>query len=288
MNRTLNYRTLACCFLAGLISTAMAQSAGELRGVIKDADNLQPVPFATIKILQDKQLIGGTQTDENGRYTYKPLVPGTYELMVIESGYLSQPVNKIKVIPNEATYVDVKLTATSLGTITVVAKPIDYTRTGVDKTMFNQISVDAEELNHNASYTRGDIKGVLEAVTSEVVATGDGKVHFRGARDEATGYFVDGVRTLYPGTIPGLAIENLSVFPGGVPAMYGDLTSGAVIVTTRSYFSGIREKNVRLAAKKESEEQAKADKKSKEEEEKRAKEIEKEKEAARSGIQQSH
>jgi hypothetical protein len=40
-----------------------------------------------------------------------------------------------------------------------------------------------------------------------------------------------------------------------VPAMYGDLTSGAVIVTTKSYFSGLREKNIRQQAYREKQEE---------------------------------
>ena len=72
-------------------------------------------------------------------------------------------------------------------------------------------------------------------------------------------------------------IENLTFFSGGVPAMYGDLTSGAVIVTTKSYFSGIRDKNIRVAQVREKIQEEKAQKKAKEDEEKRLKEIEEEK-----------
>jgi len=274
--KNLNYKTVLCAIFAVITFVSSAQSIGEIRGIIKDTD-LQPVPFATVKILQGKSLIGGTQTDIDGRYNYKPLVPGTYELLIMEPGHQTQPVNKIKVIPNEATYVDVKLTVNTLATVTVMAKPVDYTRSGVDKTMFNQVTMDAEELNRSASYSRGDIKGALESVTSDVISTGDGEVHFRGARSDASGYFVDGVRTLNAGIIPGLSIENLSVFPGGVPAMYGDLSSGVVMITTMGYFSGLREKNVRLSAQKEAKEQEKVDKKAKEDEDRRLKEIDEEK-----------
>jgi len=45
--------------------------------------------------------------------------------------------------------------------------------------------------------------------------------------------------------LPSLAIENVTMFTGGVPAMYGDVLGGVVIVTSKSYFSGIREKNMR-------------------------------------------
>lgn len=240
--------------------TALPQSIGELRGTITDSEQ-EPIPYATIRIYQDQQLVGGSQTDLNGRYSYKPLIPGTYELLVSEAGHQTQPVNKVKVIANDPTYVDVILSANILGgTVVVVAPPIDYTRSGVDKTMFNQVSMDALELNRNAGYTRGDIQGTLENMTTDVISTGDGEVHFRGARSDAAGYFVDGVRTLNANTIPGLAIENITIFPGGVPAMYGDISSGVVMITTWSYFSGIREKNVLLAAKKERREKARKEK----------------------------
>lgn len=227
-----------------------AQGYGEIRGYVKNT-LLEPVPFAVVKVLQGTQLIGGAIADENGQYHYKPLVPGNYELLVMDPGHQTQPVNKIKVIPNEATYVDVTLNPNTLETVNVVAKPIDYAPGGVDKTMFTMISIDSKDLNVNAGYTRGDIKGALENLVSDVVRTPDGEVHFRGSRGDASAYFVDGVRCLTMNTIPGLAIENLTVFSGGVPAMYGDVTSGLVIITTKSYFSGIREKNMRLAEMRE-------------------------------------
>jgi len=248
---------------------------GEIRGIIKNKE-LEVVPYATIKILQGNILIGGTQSDIEGRYKYKPLTPGTYEMVVIEPGHQTQPINKIVVIPNEATYVDVKLTPNTLGTVTVTAKAIDYTKSGVDKNMYTFVSLDAKEIKQNASMNPGDIKGILAAVKSDVVEQG-GEIHVRGSRGNATSFYVDGVRTLGANTIPGLAIENVTFFSGGVPAMYGDLTSGAVIVTTKSYFSGIREKNMRNAEYREKQEAKKAEEKAKKDEENRQKEIEEEK-----------
>jgi hypothetical protein len=235
-------------------TASFAQAYGEIRGVITDKQS-EPIPFATIKILQGNQLVGGTQSNEEGRYCYKPLNPGSYEMLVLEAGHQTQPVNKIKVVPNEATYVDVKLTANVLGEVVVTAKAIDYTKTGADKSMYSMVSLDAKELMENASYTRGDIKGALVALSSDVVESTDGEVHFRGSRGDANAFFVDGVRTLGSSSIPGLSIENLTVFSGGVPAMYGDVSSGVVIVTTQSYFSGIRDKNIRIAKSREKSEE---------------------------------
>lgn len=225
-----------------------AQDAyGEIRGTITDNAG-EAVPFAIIKILQGTQLMGGTTSDADGNYKYKPLRTGSYEMLVSDPGHQTQPINKINIIPNEATYVNVKLMQNMLGTITVVADPIDYSRSGVDLSMFILKSVDGEELRKNASFVSGNIKSVLEGLSSEVVAGPNGDIHVRGSRDGATGFYIDGVKTLGENSIPGIAIENLTFFTGGVPAMYGDQTSGAVMIATKSYFSGIREKNIRMRA----------------------------------------
>lgn len=274
--KTLNLKTtLTCLVLVVLGLTIKAQGYGEIRGIIKNME-LEPVPFATIKILQGNLLIGGTQTDIEGRYKYKPLDPGTYDMVIMEPGHQTQPVNKIKVIPNEATYVDVKLSANTFSTIEVTAKAVDYTKTGADNNMYTMKSVDATELMQMAGSSRGDIKGTLVSLSSDVVET-NGEIHFRGTRGDATGYFVDGVRTLGPSNVPGMCIENLTVFSGGVPAMYGDVMGGVIIITTKSYFSGIRAKNMRNIAYNEKIAEKKRVEKAKKDEENRLKEIEEEK-----------
>ena len=35
-------------------------------------------------------------------------------------------------------------------------------------------------------------------------------------------------------------MENLAIITGGIPAQYGDNTSGVIIITTKDYFSGIQ------------------------------------------------
>lgn len=257
--------TFTFCLLA-VVSLAQA-GFGEIRGTVKNKDK-EVVPFATIKILQGNVLVGGTQSDINGDYKYKPLAPGSYEMVIIEPGHQTQPINKVKVNSDQATYVDPVLTPNTLGTVTVTAKAIDYTKSGVDKNMYTMVSIDSRELLQNASAVRGDIKGTLSSLSSNVIEQ-NGEVHVRGSRGEATAYYVDGVKTLGPNTIPGLSIENITFFSGGVPAMYGDLMSGAVIVTTKSYFSGLREKNIRQQEYREKQEARKQAELEKEEAEKR-------------------
>lgn len=228
------------CVITSL-ANLYSQGSGEIRGLIKNTD-LQIVPYAVVKILQGNVLIGGAQSDENGYYIYKPLNPGVYDIVVMEPGHMTQPISKIKVVPNEATYVDVKLRANTLGTVVITAEPIDYLPPIVDKRAAIVVSVSGDELMKNAGVSRGDIAKAIPALTSEAIEDNFGGFHMRGARTDASGYFVDGVRTLGATSVPGLCIENLTILSGGVPAMYGDVTSGVVLITTKSYFSGLREK----------------------------------------------
>ena len=254
-------------------SQAIAQSYGEIRGLIQNKD-YEAVPFATIKVLQANILIAGGTTDENGKYSIKPINPGTYDIVIMHAQYLTQTIRKINVTSNNATYVDWKLRMNEIGVVDVVAPEVDYTNTGVDVNVFHTISISGKDLMQNAGATRGDVAGILLVMTSDVVQSADGELHLRGARAGTTGYFIDGVRALDANTLPGLCIENVSAFTGGVPAMYGDLSSGAVMITTKSYFSGLREKTVRNAEAEEAQRLAAAKKKAEEEELKRKKEIE--------------
>jgi len=275
--KTLDLKTTLLCLVFVLFGLSnKAQGYGEIRGIIKNTD-LETVPFATIKILQGKLLIGGTQSDAEGKYKYKPLDPGTYDIVVLEPGHQTQPVNKIKVIPNEATYVDIKLIPNTVEGVTITAKAYDYTHSGVDNNMYSMKSIDATELMQMSSGSRGDVKTLLTSLTTDVLQDKNGDIHFRGTRGDATGYFIDGVRTLGGSNVPGMCIENLTVFSGGVPAMYGDVMGGVVIITTKSYFSGIRAKNMRIMAQQEKIAEQKRIEKAKKDEENRLKEIEEEK-----------
>jgi hypothetical protein len=260
-------------FFNGLI----AQGFGEIRGLIKNT-NLEAVPFATVKILQGNQLVGGGQSDDKGYYKIKPLNPGSYEVVFMENSHITLKFNKVKVIPNDATYLDAKMSPNVLGEVTVTVQEKDYTQSGVDRNMYSFESISGKDLTQTAGYTSGS--NIMEAVpllVSDVVETPGGGLHFRGGRDGTSATYVDGVRTYGETRITGSAIENLTIFTGGVPACYGDMTSGAVILTTKSYFSGIRDKNLRNSEAREEREAEKRKTKAEEDEKNRQKEIDAEK-----------
>jgi outer membrane cobalamin receptor len=73
-------------------------------------------------------------------------------------------------------------------------------------------------------------------------ANGDG-LYVRGARTDAMCYFVDGVKMQTLTGVPPDAINTISVYTGGLPAKYGDVTGGVVAIDTKSYFDLYQQRN---------------------------------------------
>ncbi len=265
-------KTLLILALISAVQFTKAQSFGEIRGLIKD-DELKPVIGAVVKITQGGYLIGGTTTDGEGKYVYKPLNAGEYEILVTSMEHTTVRKTKIPVDPNEATYVDIKMTANTLG---VVVIETEFEKPLVDPTMIDIISINAEDWNNSVNRT----EGVVEAINtyySGSTQDSQGEWHLHGARAGATEYIVDGVRVTEMNGLPNASIENVSMISGGIPAMYGDLTSGVIVVTTKDYFSMMRHKNVMETRYKEKHEFRNKQKAEKQEDENRKKEIEQEK-----------
>ena len=65
----------------------------------------------------------------------------------------------------------------------------------------------------------------------------------RGSRENATAYYVDGIKVRGAIGVPTSGIEQITVVTGGLPAQYGDATGGIIAVTTKGpsnkFFGGV-------------------------------------------------
>lgn len=255
-----------------------AQGYGEIRGLIKD-DNYEPVIGAMVKITQGGYLVGGTTTDVNGKYVYKPLNAGEYEVIVTSQLHSTYRVPGVPVKPNEASYVDIKMKVNSFGTVEIVAP---YQEPLVDATMIDITSMSAVEIAQSANYGDNAVN-MINNQNSGAVADSDGQWHLHGARADATAYLIDGVKVTSMSGLPNSSIENISLISGGIPAMYGDLTSGIIVVATKDYSSFMRARRIRDTEYNERQEYKRQQKIAKLEEENRKKEIEEEKRKEKEG-----
>ena len=268
--KTLKTIIVGLAIISSSLNSIAQTSVGAIKGKVITTDNV-PLFGGLVKITQSGNYIGGTQTDENGKYSYKPLNPGFYEITVTSIETRMKQVTNIEVNPENTSYVDL-IVATNETDEVVVTSDIYY-KPLIDPNITTMKSINSTDILHLAA-PRGDVNAIITTIATDVSIDNDGRLHVRGSRGEATAYIVDGVKSQNITAVSGLSIENLSVITGGIPAQYGDMLGGVIVVTTKDYFSGIRNKLIRQTYQQEEFERKKREKNAKIEEDRRKKEIE--------------
>lgn len=209
----------------------IAQSKGNLEGVIKDKSNSLPLPGVNILI---KGTYYGAASDLEGNYRIENITPGTYTVEVSFIGYKTMQFTGINIEGNRTLNLDVVMEETSLtmeqDVVVVGDKPL----------------IDVEETQSKKTISREDIEmAVVENIKDLVTQTAgvvkdDNAIHIRGGRSYENAFLLDGVSVQDPlaGTGFGLqlsanAIEDVEVITGGFNAEFGQATSGIVNVRTR-------------------------------------------------------
>ena len=199
-----------------------------IQGKVIDRDTKEPIPFANIVLENRGSQIGGTMSDFDGNYQIKPIPPGSVDLKATFVGYKSVFVRGITIGADRIRFFDIEMEATAETLETV--EVIDYKVPLIDKDQTaSGATITADEIakmpNRNANAVATTVGGVFSQ---------DGeRGSVRGARGDATATFIDGVRVIGNSAVPQSAIEQVDVILGGVPARYGDATSGIINVTTK-------------------------------------------------------
>jgi len=124
------YALLALVLFTGLAAIAQTNS-GTLMGKVKDKDSGEPLSFATIIVFLNGNTVNGGSADIDGKFSIKPLEPGTYEVTVQSVGYKTQAIKGVIINSSKITSLpDVLLvSSTELGEVEVV----DYKVPLIDK-----------------------------------------------------------------------------------------------------------------------------------------------------------
>jgi len=226
-------RTSYFLLTALLLTTAVqAQNLGEIRGRLLD-DRGVPLPYASVSTLVSGHALSAT-TDDDGRFVLKPLSPGLYGVTFFSMGMKKTLIPGVEVTTDRATYMkDLRLEASTnvMDTLNVVA----YRRKLIYEDDPSRMTLLAEEFAKDP--TRKDPIQFLSKNFAGVTAApnGDG-LYFRGSRTENMASFIDGVKV--SGAVPRVppsAISSVSVYTGGLPARYGDVTGGVIVMETKTY-----------------------------------------------------
>lgn len=202
------------------------QDAGKIRGVVRDKVTREPLPFATVVILQNGVIKGGTNTNENGEYSIAPVSPGTYDIRASYAGK-TFTISGVIVTANRTIVIDINMES-SVETETQVIVDYKVPLFEKDETVTGK-TITLEQIQKMGTRS---ITSFL-ATSAGVYQADEGRAIFvRGARADATQYFVDGVRVVGGLAMPQRGISQLSIYTGGIPAEFGDVMGGVVQITT--------------------------------------------------------
>lgn len=209
-------------------NAAVLAQSGALQGKVIDKATKEPIPFTNIVIENKGTQAGGTASDFDGKYTIKPITPGTYDVKASFLGYKPVQITGIPIRSGTIEYLNIELESTAVQvegvTITKYVVPlIDKDKTVSGKT------VTSEEISKMPSRNAESVATSVGGVFSR-----DGEVgSVRGQRTDGNVTYIDGIRVRGSANLPESAIEQVSVILGGVPAQYGDATGGIINITTK-------------------------------------------------------
>ena len=234
------YATLIIVLLSG--TWALAQN-GKIKGKVLDRETGEGVPFATIKVYKDGLMKSGTESDMEGGYLISSLVAASYDLEVEGFGYVTQRLEGVIVNDGKIQFADFKLKAGDGQT----GEMLDE----VEVIFYEVPLIDKDGGASGGTVTRDDIAKMPGRSAASIAATVGGVgtdangsiTSVRGARNNSTYYYIDGIKVRGSTGLPKSAIQEVQVITGGLPANYGDATGGVISITTRGpssfYFGGI-------------------------------------------------
>lgn len=214
-------------FLAGIQAVAIAQTTGELKGIVTEEDGKTPIPFANVVVEQNGKMVTGQSCDIDGNYWIKNINVGSYTVKFSSAGLPVQTYPNVDINAGKITFINPKMKA-------------DITLTEFTVST-SKIKIDPDNTTEGGSYNRKDIMNNPSTTTLGIVNvtagvyTRDGAAqNFAGSRQGAT-VFIDGVKVRGgSNAIPRQGAESVNAILGGVPAKYGDVTGGIIEITTRN------------------------------------------------------
>ena len=215
----------------GFVNLLSAQvSLGTVSGYVYQAsDSTKAIPLTKMWI-ETESGNRFTKADLDGRFKIDALKPGTYNLFAVANGFDSTRVGGVEITSDGITTVDIYCTNDNM--IGVVY--IDFNRVKIEKDII-RIKVLTEDIEHSLNIR--DPKALLAGMSSDIQQQeGSGEVIIRGSRPGDAIYYIDGVKANDMSSVPGVAVQGLEAYTGGIPAKYGDTTGGVVVLETKGYF----------------------------------------------------
>ncbi|MEL6356861.1 MAG: von Willebrand factor type A domain-containing protein [Bacteroidota bacterium] len=254
--------------LLGLLLGLYSSTTTSLTGRITDANNNhEPLPYASVVLLQDGKVVVGTNTNIDGNYAFHNLIPDTYDIEVSYTGYETKRLEDILVLDGEINRADIALTqGVSLEEVVVTSYAVplveqDNTTQGSTISYAEIQEAPRRSTNRqkrkkrkkaNASSDVGQmlqgraagvtvsapgnnkpirVRGISsEAATAAGLSSSNegGDINIRGSRNNTVSYYVDGVRVAQ--APPAIKEENQ-------PEQYNEIVENAFVAVAEEAIS---------------------------------------------------
>ena len=207
---------------------------GTLSGRILNNETKTPIQFARVYVLCNNKTIE-TQTDSLGKYKLKNIISGKYTLKVSSEGFVNYELRNVPVDSNKIRFLD---------DIFLNLKIIFENSNVIDKRFVGDTYI---ETFHNRDFITDDfekipermnVQQLINTLTPGVYIDDKNNISYKGSRDNDIIFYIDGIKSRNM-KIPSIAIANLTIYTGGVPARYGDFNGLVVVIETKSYFDNL-------------------------------------------------
>jgi hypothetical protein len=218
-------------------SLAVAQNnPGSIKVLLQD-EKKEAIPFANIVVYNGTTQVATGTTDMDGYAFVKQLAPGKYNVKAVYVGFQTKTIKDVIVNNDKVTYFTIPMT-----------------NEGGVKLPEVEVTYQAPLINPNTTqgqdFTRGDYMQMADKSIEGVLSTAAGvysngtDLNLRGARNSGGGagadgssaannIYIDGERVIGTAKVSRGAVQQMSVMLGGIPAQYGDVSSGVISITTR-------------------------------------------------------
>lgn len=112
-----------------------AGTGGALKGLVKDKETLETLPFVNIILEASGRQEGGSSSDINGQYVIKPIPPGRYDIRATAIGYQELLVTGVQINANQTRFYDIELVQSSIELDNVVIMEYKVPLIDKDKTV---------------------------------------------------------------------------------------------------------------------------------------------------------
>lgn len=226
-----SYITLSCLFIFLCNSIYGQNSTASISGKIIDADNKEPIFFATILLLNEQQetLVKSELSGNNGEFNFKDLKKGNYKIKIVHDEYNPfktavflvnsddqkelKPIEVIKTIKKE-----------SLNEVVVVSKK-KFIESKIDRTVIN---VDALESNSGITALELLKKAPGTSISDQGVVSLNGKANATIFIDDKPTYLSGAQLESYLSGMSSDNIDKIEIMTNP-PAKYEAAGNGGVI-----------------------------------------------------------